>query len=153
MILSCILLRKMDSVVVSGFGTAIGLGMPFGALATDATAKTNIAPKRATTRARDRGRRARLAKEMELLQPLPDRRVENAKRVRVRVNSGSLIVVERNLCDSRRLLTEPEIQELIDTFERQQDGESLLRNGRIFAVRNLFRSPRNRQIGPIRTGT
>ncbi len=42
------------------------------------------------------GRRARLAEEMELLRPLPDRRVESAKRVRVRVNSGSLIVVERN---------------------------------------------------------
>jgi hypothetical protein len=42
------------------------------------------------------GRRARLAEEMELLRPLPDRRLESAKRVRVRVNSGSLIVVERN---------------------------------------------------------
>ncbi len=76
---------------------------------------------------------------MEILRPLPDRRVESAKRVRVRVNSGSLIVVERNLCDSRRHLTEPEIQELIDTLERQQ--ESLLRNGRIFAARNLLDLP------------
>ena len=42
------------------------------------------------------GRRARLAEEMALLQPLPDRRLESAKRVRVRVNSGSLIAVERN---------------------------------------------------------
>jgi hypothetical protein len=42
------------------------------------------------------GRRGRLAEEMELLRPLPDRRLESAKRVRVRVNSGSLIVVERN---------------------------------------------------------
>jgi len=30
------------------------------------------------------------------LRPLPDRRLESAKRVRARVNSGSLIVVERN---------------------------------------------------------
>jgi hypothetical protein len=42
------------------------------------------------------GRRARLAEEVELLRPLPDRRLESAKRVRVRVNSGSLIMVERN---------------------------------------------------------
>jgi hypothetical protein len=42
------------------------------------------------------GRRARLAEEMELLRPLPDRRLESAKRVRARVNSGSLIMVERN---------------------------------------------------------
>jgi hypothetical protein len=41
------------------------------------------------------GRRTRLAEEMDLLRPLPERRVESAKRVRVRVNSGSLIVVER----------------------------------------------------------
>lgn len=42
------------------------------------------------------GRRARLAEEVELLRPLPDRRLESAKRVRARVNSGSLIMVERN---------------------------------------------------------
>jgi Mu transposase, C-terminal domain len=42
------------------------------------------------------GRRGHLAEEMELLRPLPERRLESAKRVRVRVNSGSLIVVERN---------------------------------------------------------
>jgi hypothetical protein len=42
------------------------------------------------------GRRARLAEEMELLRPLPERRLESAKRVRARVNSGSLIMVERN---------------------------------------------------------
>jgi hypothetical protein len=42
------------------------------------------------------GRRTRLGEEMEQLRPLPDRRLESAKRVRARVNSGSLIVVERN---------------------------------------------------------
>jgi hypothetical protein len=42
------------------------------------------------------GRRIRLAEEMDILRPLPDRRLESAKRVRARVNSGSLIVVERN---------------------------------------------------------
>ena len=42
------------------------------------------------------GRKARLKEEMELLGPLPDRRLDTAKRVRARVNSGSLVAVERN---------------------------------------------------------
>jgi hypothetical protein len=42
------------------------------------------------------GRKARLAEEMEVLRPLPERRLDSAKRVRVRVSSGSLINVERN---------------------------------------------------------
>lgn len=42
------------------------------------------------------GRKEKLAQEMEGLRPLPDRRFDSAKRVRVRVNSGSLIAVERN---------------------------------------------------------
>ena len=42
------------------------------------------------------GRKARLAEEMERLRHLPERRLDTAKRVRSRVNSGSLIVVERN---------------------------------------------------------
>jgi len=42
------------------------------------------------------GRKQRLEEEMERLRPLPDRRLESAKRVRARVNSGSLIAVERN---------------------------------------------------------
>jgi hypothetical protein len=42
------------------------------------------------------GRKPVLAEEMEQLHPLPDRRLESAKRVRVRVNSGSLIMVARN---------------------------------------------------------
>jgi hypothetical protein len=44
----------------------------------------------------NRGRKPRWVEEMELLRPLPDRRLESAKRVRVRVNSGSLIMVARN---------------------------------------------------------
>lgn len=36
------------------------------------------------------------------------------------------------------ILSEPEIEELIDAIERRQDGEGLLRHGRIFAVRNLL---------------
>jgi len=42
------------------------------------------------------GRKARLAEEMERIRPLPERRLDTVKRVRSRVNSGSLIVVERN---------------------------------------------------------
>ncbi len=42
------------------------------------------------------GRKARLREEMERLGPLPDRRLDTAKRVRARVNSGSLVAVERN---------------------------------------------------------
>jgi hypothetical protein len=42
------------------------------------------------------GRRERLGEEMEVLRPLPDRRFDSAKRLRVKVNSGSLIAVERN---------------------------------------------------------
>ena len=42
------------------------------------------------------GRKERLAEEMEVLRPLPERRFDSAKRVRVRVSSGSLINVERN---------------------------------------------------------
>ena len=42
------------------------------------------------------GRKERLAGEMDVLGPLPERRFDSAKRVRVRVSSGSLINVERN---------------------------------------------------------
>lgn len=42
------------------------------------------------------GRKQKLAEEMDVLRPLPARRYEGAKRIRVRVNSGSLIAVERN---------------------------------------------------------
>jgi hypothetical protein len=42
------------------------------------------------------GRRQRLAEEMQYLRALPERRLESAKRVRVKVDSGSLIYVDRN---------------------------------------------------------
>jgi len=42
------------------------------------------------------GRKQRLGEELEVLRPLPDRRYDSSKRVRARVNSGSLIAVERN---------------------------------------------------------
>lgn len=42
------------------------------------------------------GRKQRFGEEMEVLRALPERRFDSAKRVRVRVSSGSLIHVERN---------------------------------------------------------
>ena len=45
---------------------------------------------------RNAGRRARLTEEMAVMRELPARRMESAKRERVKVDSGSLIHVERN---------------------------------------------------------
>ena len=42
------------------------------------------------------GRRDRLRIEMQYLRPLPERRLESAKQERVKVDSGSLIYVDRN---------------------------------------------------------
>lgn len=47
-------------------------------------------------------------------------------------------VVEDGYAIQEGVLTETEIDELIDALERRQDGEGLVRNGRIFAVRNLL---------------
>ncbi len=53
------------------------------------------------------GRRGRLAEEMAVMAPLPERRMESAKRERVRVDSGSLIYVDRNAYSvSSRLIGE-----------------------------------------------
>jgi hypothetical protein len=45
---------------------------------------------------RNAGRRARLSEEIAVMRELPARRMESAKRERVKVDSGSLIHVERN---------------------------------------------------------
>src|SRR6202007_3320398 len=45
---------------------------------------------------RKAGRRDRLAEELSVMRELPARRMESAKRERVRVDSGSLIHVDRN---------------------------------------------------------
>jgi hypothetical protein len=45
---------------------------------------------------RNAGRRTRLAEELAVMRELPERRMESAKRERVKVDSGSLIHVERN---------------------------------------------------------
>ncbi|HSC01007.1 MAG TPA: IS21 family transposase [Burkholderiaceae bacterium] len=53
------------------------------------------------------GRRARLAEEMARMQPLPERRMESYRSERVRVDSGSLIYVDRNAYSvSSRLIGE-----------------------------------------------
>lgn len=44
------------------------------------------------------------------------------------------------------VLTKSEIDKLIDAIERRQDGERLIRNGRIFAVRNLLDLPEIREL-------
>jgi hypothetical protein len=43
------------------------------------------------------GRSQRLAEEMAVMRELPERRIESVKRERVRVDSGSLIYVDRNV--------------------------------------------------------
>lgn len=51
------------------------------------------------------------------------------------------------------ILSEPEIDELIGAINRWQDGEGLLRHGRIFAVRNLLDIPEIRRLAdskPVR---
>jgi hypothetical protein len=45
---------------------------------------------------RNAGRRERLDEEMAVMRELPARRMESAKREQVKVDSGSLIHVERN---------------------------------------------------------
>src|SRR5215467_11704807 len=45
---------------------------------------------------RNAGRRARLAEELAVMRELPERRMESARRERVKVDTGSLIHVERN---------------------------------------------------------
>jgi hypothetical protein len=45
---------------------------------------------------RNAGRRTRLAEELAVMRELPERRMESTKRERVKVDSGSLIHVERN---------------------------------------------------------
>ena len=65
------------------------------------------------------GRRQRLAEEMAVMKELPERRIESAKRERVKVDSGSLIYVDRNAYSvPSRLIGEPvEVRLLMDHVE------------------------------------
>jgi hypothetical protein len=65
------------------------------------------------------GRRQRLAEEMAVMKELPERRIESAKRERVKVDSGSLIYVDRNAYSvPSRLIGEPvEVRLTMDQVE------------------------------------
>src|SRR6266542_444136 len=68
---------------------------------------------------RNAGRRARLAEEMAVMRGLPARRMESAKRERVKVDSGSLIHVERNAysVNSRLIGARVEARSYLDHIE------------------------------------
>jgi hypothetical protein len=68
---------------------------------------------------RNAGRRARLAEELAVMGELPARRMESAKRERVKVDSGSLIHVERNAysVNSRLIGTRVEARLYLDHVE------------------------------------
>jgi hypothetical protein len=68
---------------------------------------------------RNAGRRARLAEEMAVMGELPARRMESAKRERVKVDSGSLIHVERNAysVNSRLIGAQVEARSYLDHVE------------------------------------
>ena len=68
---------------------------------------------------RNAGRRVRLAEELAVMGELPARRMESAKRERVKVDSGSLIHVERNSysVNSRLIGTRVEARLYLDHVE------------------------------------
>jgi hypothetical protein len=68
---------------------------------------------------RNAGRRIRLAEEMAVMRELPVRRMESAKRERVKVDSGSLIHVERNAysVNSRLIGAHVEARSYLDHVE------------------------------------
>ena len=68
---------------------------------------------------RNAGRRARLAEELAVMGELPARRMESSKRERVKVDSGSLIHVERNSysVNSRLIGAQVEARTYLDRVE------------------------------------
>jgi hypothetical protein len=68
---------------------------------------------------RNAGRRVRLAEEMAVMRELPARRMESARRERVKVDSGSLIHVERNAysVNSRLIGAHVEARSYLDHVE------------------------------------
>jgi hypothetical protein len=68
---------------------------------------------------RNAGRRARLTEEIAVMRELPARRMESAKRERVKVDSGSLIHVERNAysVNSRLIGAQVEARMYLDHVE------------------------------------
>ena len=68
---------------------------------------------------RNAGRRQRLAEELKVMRELPARRMESAKRERVKVDSGSLIHVDRNAysVNSRMIGEKVEARLYLDRIE------------------------------------
>ena len=78
------------------------------------------------------GRRDRLRVEMQYLQKLPDRRLESVKRERVKVDSGSLIYVDRNVYSVHSRLIGEKVEarlgaEIIEVWYAGRKVEQLLR--------------------------
>ena len=73
------------------------------------------------------GRRERLQAEMQYLKALPERRLESLKRVRVKVDSGSLIYADRNTysVNSRLIGEEVEARLGVDTVEVWYAGRQM----------------------------
>ena len=73
------------------------------------------------------GRRQRLQAEMQYLKALPERRLESLKRVRVKVDSGSLIYVDRNTysVSSRLIGEEVEARLGLETMEVWYAGKQM----------------------------
>jgi hypothetical protein len=73
------------------------------------------------------GRRQRLQTEMQYLKALPERRLESMKRVRVRVDSGSLIYVDRNVysVNSRLIGEQVEARLGVETLEVWYAGRQM----------------------------
>jgi hypothetical protein len=65
------------------------------------------------------GRGSRLAEEIAVMHELPERRIESCKRERVRVDSGSLIYVDRNIYSvpSRLIGEQVEARLMMDRVE------------------------------------
>jgi hypothetical protein len=73
------------------------------------------------------GRRQRLAVEMQYLRALPDRRLDSAKRVKVKVDSGSMIYPDRNAysVNSRLIGEQVEARLNADTVEVWYAGQKV----------------------------
>ena len=73
------------------------------------------------------GRRERVKTEMQYLKALPDTRLESNKRVKVRVDSGSIIYVDRNVYSvhSRLIGEEVEARVTVETVEVWYAGQKV----------------------------
>src|SRR5689334_5420182 len=102
---------------------------------------------------RNAGRRARLAEEMAVMRELPARRMESAKREQVKVDSGSLIHVERNAysVNSRLIGENVEARVYLDHIEvwhGQKKLEELPRRAESLPISCLSCAPTAGIVGP-----